>query len=57
MTPLMKKGASQFITEDDLPSLLPRDESANLGRDLDRALAKQYVAIFPLRPAFNTHDI
>ncbi|KAF9457511.1 multidrug resistance-associated ABC transporter [Collybia nuda] len=40
MTPLMKKGAAQFITEDDLPSLRPSDESGELGRDLDKALAK-----------------
>lgn len=41
MTPLMKKGASQFITEDDLPSLKPSDEAANLERDLEKALVKQ----------------
>jgi ATP-binding cassette, subfamily C (CFTR/MRP), member 1 len=41
MTPLMKKGASQFITEDDLPSLRSGDESRNLGLDLEKALAKQ----------------
>jgi ATP-binding cassette subfamily C (CFTR/MRP) protein 1 len=43
MTPLMKKGASQFITEDDLPSLTPGDESGELGKDLDKALVKQSV--------------
>lgn len=39
----MKKGAAQFITEDDLPSLRPSDESGQLGKDLDRALVKQSV--------------
>jgi ATP-binding cassette subfamily C (CFTR/MRP) protein 1 len=41
MSPLMEKGASQFITEYDLPSIPPSDESANLGKDLEEALAKQ----------------
>ncbi|KAG6837154.1 hypothetical protein H0H93_013744 [Arthromyces matolae] len=40
MTPLMKKGVSQFITEADLPSLRAPDESHNLGRDLQNALKK-----------------
>ena len=38
MTPLMKKGASQYITEDDLPLLRPEDESQNLGTELQKAL-------------------
>ncbi|KII85750.1 hypothetical protein PLICRDRAFT_144304 [Plicaturopsis crispa FD-325 SS-3] len=49
MTPLMKKGASEYVTEDDLPSLLPSDESANLGHDLQQALSKHsslWVALF-----------
>lgn len=37
----MRKGAQQFITEDDLPSLSPGDETVNLGKDLEKALAKQ----------------
>jgi hypothetical protein len=37
----MKKGASQFITEDDLPSLRLGDESSILGLDLEKALAQQ----------------
>lgn len=37
----MKKGATQYITEDDLPSLLKHDESENLGKDLQNALVKQ----------------
>lgn len=41
MTPLMKKGASQYITEEDLPSLTPGDESKSLGLDLEKALKKQ----------------
>lgn len=40
MSGLMKKGASTFITEDDLPSLVPEDESASLGRRLQKALKK-----------------
>jgi ATP-binding cassette subfamily C (CFTR/MRP) protein 1 len=38
MSPLVKKGAIQFITEDDLPPLKPTDESYNLGEDLKQAL-------------------
>ncbi|KAJ7248513.1 P-loop containing nucleoside triphosphate hydrolase protein [Mycena rebaudengoi] len=38
MTPLMRKGASQYITEDDLPSLVPSYESENLGHRLHRYL-------------------
>jgi hypothetical protein len=41
MTSLMRKGAQQFITEEDLPSLLDDDKSENLGRDLKSALEKQ----------------
>ena len=37
----MQKGSKQFITEDDLPALLPRDESEKLGQDLQSALEKQ----------------
>lgn len=40
MTPLMRKGAAQFITESDLPPLSSRDESRVLGLDLEKALAK-----------------
>ncbi|KAF9473354.1 multidrug resistance-associated ABC transporter [Pholiota conissans] len=40
MTPLMKKGASRFITEDDLFPLVPSDESVNLGNDLKKAMEK-----------------
>jgi hypothetical protein len=41
LTPLMQKGSKEFITENDLPALLPRDESENLGNDLQGALEKQ----------------
>jgi ATP-binding cassette subfamily C (CFTR/MRP) protein 1 len=41
LTPLMKKGASQFITEDDLPELLSDEEAAKVGQKLRRALKKQ----------------
>lgn len=40
MSTLMQKGSSQYITEEDLPSLVPSDESGKLGEDLQRALAK-----------------
>ncbi|KAJ7760397.1 P-loop containing nucleoside triphosphate hydrolase protein [Mycena metata] len=42
MTGLMQKGTRQFITEDDLPSLLPSDESENLGRKLEKYLLKYW---------------
>jgi hypothetical protein len=41
LTPLMKKGTRQFITEDDLPELLPADEAANLGQKLQCNMKKQ----------------
>lgn len=41
MTPLMKKGVQQYITEQDLPALIPSDESENLGKDLEKAMAKR----------------
>ncbi|TFK44584.1 metal resistance protein YCF1 [Crucibulum laeve] len=40
MTPLMKKGVTQFINEEDLPSLRNSDEAENLGDDLQKAMAK-----------------
>nr|UYV50462.1 YCF1 [Agaricus brasiliensis] len=40
MTPLMKKGVKQYITEQDLPALVPSDESHKLGDDLEKALSK-----------------
>lgn len=43
MTTLMAKGASKFITEDDLPSLVPSDESENLGNRLQKYLIKYGV--------------
>jgi ATP-binding cassette subfamily C (CFTR/MRP) protein 1 len=49
MTPLMKKGALRYITEDDLPPLLPANGSAELGNDLQNALKKQYVILSPCR--------
>ena len=41
MSPLVKKGAIQYITEDDLPPLKPSDEASNLGEDLKQAMKKQ----------------
>ncbi|KAG1786323.1 P-loop containing nucleoside triphosphate hydrolase protein [Suillus plorans] len=49
LTPLMQKGSKEFITENDLPALLPRDESENLGNDLENALEKHssvWLALF-----------
>lgn len=41
LTPLLHKGSQVVVTEDDLPALVSRDESANLGDDLQRAIEKQ----------------
>jgi ATP-binding cassette, subfamily C (CFTR/MRP), member 1 len=41
LTPLMKRGAKQFITEDDLPELIPEDEATRLGQKLQLAMKKQ----------------
>lgn len=38
MTPLMKKGALEYITEHDLPNLPSQDESAKLIHDLKQAI-------------------
>lgn len=43
MDRLMQKGASEYITEDDLPALLPHDEASQLGDRLKKAMNKQYV--------------
>ncbi|KAF9525987.1 multidrug resistance-associated ABC transporter [Crepidotus variabilis] len=40
MTPLMKKGSTAVITEDDLPPLKTSDQSVNLGKDLGNAMSK-----------------
>lgn len=40
MSKLMKKGAADFITEDDLPDLVDRDRSTKLGEDLQSAMQK-----------------
>lgn len=45
MTPLLRKGSQVVITEEDLPTLAPRDESANLAGDLQTALEKQCVQL------------
>jgi ATP-binding cassette, subfamily C (CFTR/MRP), member 1 len=44
MSSLMQKGAKTYITEDDLPSLVPEDESTHLGNKLQDAMHKQYVS-------------
>ncbi|KAG6908349.1 hypothetical protein DXG01_005167 [Tephrocybe rancida] len=40
ITPLMKKGASQLITESDIPPLRAHDESEHLGKNLQDVLTK-----------------
>ncbi|KAJ3872855.1 multidrug resistance-associated ABC transporter [Lentinula edodes] len=40
MTPLMRKGASQYISEADLPNVRPQDECDKLGQRLKDALKK-----------------
>jgi hypothetical protein len=41
LTPLLKKGSSQFITEEDLPELVPEGKATKLGQELQHALKKQ----------------
>jgi len=41
MTPLLRKGAKEYITDKDLPSLLKRDQATELGQRLTAALAKR----------------
>ncbi|KAF8271622.1 metal resistance protein YCF1 [Lactarius quietus] len=38
LTPLMKRGAKQFITEDDLPELVAEDEASKLGQSLQHSM-------------------
>lgn len=52
----MRKGTRQFITEHDLPPLLDNDKSANLGRDLSKALEKQYVVRLPWDQRVRTYS-
>ncbi|KAI0725334.1 metal resistance protein YCF1 [Fomitopsis betulina] len=40
MSDIMKKGAKAYLTEDDLPSLVPKDEAAKLGLKLQKAIQK-----------------
>lgn len=44
MNKLMKKGATEYITENDLPGLRPKDEAAELGNRLKNGMEKQYVS-------------
>ena len=41
MTPMLEKGAKEYITDKDLPSLLKQDQAAELGQRLNAALAKR----------------
>ena len=40
LTSLMRKGAKEFIIEDDLPELVPADEAVNVGQKLQRNMKK-----------------
>lgn len=40
MTPMLKKGAKEYITDKDLPSLLKQDQAADLSQRLTTALTK-----------------
>ena len=41
MTPMLEKGAKEYITDKDLPSLLKQDQAAELGQKLTAALTKR----------------
>ena len=41
MTPLLRKGAKEYITDKDLPSLLKQDQASELSQRLTAALAKR----------------
>ncbi|KAJ8094347.1 hypothetical protein PM082_010781 [Marasmius tenuissimus] len=43
MTPLMKKGTTQYITEEDIPDISPKDECAELEQRLQKALNKHSI--------------
>ena len=49
MNKLMKKGATEYITENDLPGLVPSDEASALGNRLMGAMERQYVFTLPIR--------
>ncbi|RPD60042.1 metal resistance protein YCF1 [Lentinus tigrinus ALCF2SS1-7] len=49
MNRLMKKGAAEYITENDLPGLRPKDETAELGNRLKQGMEKHsslWMALF-----------
>lgn len=41
LTPLIRSGAKQFVTEDDLPELVQEDEASKLGQSLQRSMKNQ----------------
>lgn len=41
MTPILEKGAKEYITDKDLPSLLKQEQATELGQRLTAALAKK----------------
>lgn len=48
----MQKGATQFITEGDLPPIKTSDESSKLGDDLKRAMKTQFLSSLALFDSF-----
>jgi ATP-binding cassette, subfamily C (CFTR/MRP), member 1 len=50
----MRKGAVDYITETDLPPLLTKDKSVNLGHDLQAAMKKQCDPSFSSLPPILT---
>ncbi|KAF9779193.1 metal resistance protein YCF1 [Thelephora terrestris] len=52
MTPTLKKGAKDYITDKDLPSLLKEDQAAELGQKLTDALAKRKSLYLGLAVAY-----
>jgi hypothetical protein len=52
MTSLLRKGALQYITEDDLPPLVPENASAKIEDDLQRARKKHSSLLVALTAAY-----
>ena len=55
MTPLLKKGSKEYITDKDLPSLLKQDQATELSQKLGAALAKRYFPLSHVRPSLTHH--
>ena len=55
VTPLLKNGSKEYITDKDLPSLLKQDQATELDQKLAAALAKRYFPLFHRSPLSLTH--